>query len=331
VRRFVLRRLGAGVLQVVLVTFVAWFLFFVIARLTGANLAQRVAGKDASAEAIKRVAHEIGTDRPYYEQYLRYMWHLLHGDLGYSYLQGRSVSSIIAPAAATTASLVCVAVVLWLLMSVPLGLLSALRAQSPLDHLIRVVVILGMSTPVFVLAPLVSYVFAYQPSQGTFLGIGLPGPVSIFPLDGYVNFRDNPWQWLHHLLLPGFVMAAGVAALYVRYVRALTLEQLSQDYVRTAVAKGARPSRVLRRHIGRNIAPVIVTLVGLDIGSALAGVLFVETVFALPGLGYLALSAILDLDYAVAIGVITFTAISAVVINALVDVAHAALDPRTRG
>jgi peptide/nickel transport system permease protein len=195
---------------------------------------------------------------------------------------------------------------------------------------IRVVVILGMSTPVFVLAPLLSYQFAFEPAQGKLLGIGLHGAWNVFPLDGYVNLRDDPYQWLRHLLLPGFVMAAGVAAMYVRYVRALTLEQLSQDYVRTAVAKGAGPARVLRSHVGRNIAPLFVTLLGLELGGALGGVLFVETVFALPGLGYVALSSILDFDYAVTSGVITFAAIVAVAVNALVDVAQGALDPRTR-
>jgi peptide/nickel transport system permease protein len=330
VRRFVVRRLAAGVVQVIFVTFVAWLLFFAIARLTGADPAIRIAGKGASQETIARVAREIGSDRPYYEQYLTYVWHLAQGNLGYSYVQGRSVASIVFPAAATTASLVLVAVILWLLMSIPAGLVIALRPQSALDHIVRVVVILGMSTPVFVLAPLASYLLAFQPSQGTFLGISLPGPVTLFPLDGYVNFKDNPLEWLHHLLLPGFVMAAGIAAMYVRYVRALTLEQLSQDYVRTAVAKGAGPARVLRHHVGRNIAPVIVTLIGLDLGAALGGVLFVETVFALPGLGYVALHSILDLDYAVVSGVITFTAVVAVALNALVDVAQGAIDPRTR-
>jgi peptide/nickel transport system permease protein len=330
VRRFVIRRLGAGVLQVILVSFIAWFLFFFVARISGANPAARVAGKDASQQTIARVAHEIGTDRPYYEQYARYLWHLLQGDLGYSYLQGRSVSSIVFPAAATTLSLVCVALAIWLLLSIPIGLFTALRAGSRSDLLIRAVVILGMSTPVFVLAPLMSYLFAFQPAEGMFLGIGLPGPTNVFPLDGYVNLKDNPIEWLHHLLLPGFVMAAAYAAMYVRYVRALTLEQLNQDYVRTAVAKGAGPGRVLRRHVSRNIAPIIVTLIGLDFGSALGGVLFVETVFALPGLGYVALRAILDLDYAVASGVITFTAVAAVAVNALIDVAQGAIDPRTR-
>jgi len=329
-RRFLIRRLGAGVVQVIFVTFIAWFLFFAIARLTGAEPAVRIAGKGASPGTVARVAHEIGTDRPYYEQYLRYVWHLAQGNLGYSYVQGRSVASIVFPAAATTASLVVVAVVLWLLLSIPVGLLIAMRPQSAFDHIVRLVVILGMSTPVFVLAPLASYLFAFQPSQGTLLGIGLPGPITLFPLDGYVNLKDNPLQWLHHLLLPGFVMAAGIAAMYVRYVRALTLEQLSQDYVRTAVAKGAGPARVLRHHVGRNIAPVIVTLIGLDLGSALGGVLFVETVFALPGLGYVALQSILNLDYAVASGVITFAAVVAVALNALVDVAQGAIDPRTR-
>src|SRR5438874_2303989 len=134
--RFVIRRLAAGVVQVIFVTFIAWFLFFVIARLTGANPAERIAGKDASPETIARVAHQIGSDRPYYDQYLHYLWRLMHADFGYSYVQGRTVSSIIFPAAATTASLVFIALALWLLLSIPLGLLSALYSQSFLDHVI---------------------------------------------------------------------------------------------------------------------------------------------------------------------------------------------------
>src|SRR3954447_2566133 len=136
--------------------------------------------------------------------------------------------------------------------------------------------LLGISIPVFWLAPMVAYVFAYQPTTGHVLGIDLGSSMHWFPIDGYVNLRDDPAQWAYHLALPWMVFAVGFAAIYARYVRALVLEQLGQDYVRTAAAKGAGRNWILRREILPNVAPVIVTLLGLDIGVALSGALFVE-------------------------------------------------------
>ncbi len=328
--RFIARRIGAGVVQVALVSSVAWVLFVLIARLTGASPASRVAGKNATPAVIKQVAHQLGTDRPYIVQYFHYMGKLLQGDFGYSYYQHKSVISILVPALGTTASLVLVAVVVWLLISIPLGLLSALRAGTALDYGIRMLVVLGISVPVFLIAPLLDYLFAYQPAAGKFLFVPLHTHVSLFPIDGYVNFHSNPVEWLHHLLLPGLAIAIYTAALYVRYVRALALENLGQDYVRTALAKGVGRRRLIATHVSKNIAPIVVTLIGLDVGSALGGVLFVENVFALPGLGFVTFQAINNLDYAVASGAITFAAIVAVTMNTLVDIAQGALDPRTR-
>jgi peptide/nickel transport system permease protein len=194
-----------------------------------------------------------------------------------------------------------------------------------------ILVLIGISTPVFWVAPMLSYFLAYQPAaQGTIFGIPLPEPVSIFPIDGYVNLRDDPLEWAHHLLLPWLAFAIGFAAIYARFVRSLTIEQLSEDYVRTAYAKGAPRWRVLGSHVGRNVAPIVVTLLALDIGVALGGALFVERVFALPGLGYVGLSSIQNLDYPLVSGVITFAAAIAVVANTIADLAHGALDPRVR-
>lgn len=328
--RFIVKRIGAGIIQVTFVSSIAWVLFFLIATITGASPAARVAGKNASPAVVKQVARELGTNKPYIVQYFHYMWNLLHGNFGYSYYEHRSVISILVPALGTTASLVLVAVVVWLVISIPLGLLSALRAGSAVDYAVRILVVLGISVPIFLIAPMLDYLFAYQPAAGKFLFIPLHTQVSLFPIDGYVNLHSNPLEWLHHLLLPALSIAIFTAALYVRYIRALALENLGQDYVRTALAKGVGRRRVIATHVSKNIAPIVVTLIGLDVGSALGGVLFVENVFALPGLGFVTFEAINNLDYAVASGAITFAAIVAVTMNTLVDIAQGALDPRTR-
>jgi len=327
---FLVRRLAAMVLQFVLITFLTWALFYLLAAKTGANPATRIAGKAASPEEVARVAHELGTDRPYYVQYARFLWGVLHLDFGYSYLQRRPVTDIVLPAAGTTASVVIGGAILWLLIGFTVGTIGALRPRSLSDRLSILLALLGVSIPVFWLAPMASYFFAYEPTQGTFLGIPLGGSFHVFPIDGYVNLRDHPVAWAHHLLLPWLVFALGTGGIYARYFRSLTLEQLAQGYVRTARAKGASTRRVLIRHVQPNTAPVIVTLLGADVGVALAGAFFVEKVFGLPGLGYVGLQAIRSLDYPLTAGTIAFAAIVAVLANSIVDIVHGLLDPRIR-
>jgi peptide/nickel transport system permease protein len=328
---FVLRRLGAGIVQIVAVTFLAWFLFFVIARYTGATPAVRIAGRNPSPERLAQVEKILGVDQPYWRQYLDFLGGVAHGDFGYSFNQNRPVSEIIWPAATATASLVLGAAVVWMLIAIPIGTYGALHPRSAGDVGGRIFAILGMSIPIFWVAPMLAYLLAYQPTQGELFGLHIvPTGTRIFPIDGYVRLFDDPLEWAHHLLLPWFAFATTFAAIYARYVRTLTLEQLSDDYVRTAEAKGMRRRRMLVRHVGRNVAPVLILLLGLDVGIALGGTLFVETVFNIPGLGYTGLNAIQTLDYPVVTGVITFSAVVAVAANTVVDLTHGLLDPRVR-
>lgn len=329
-KTFALKRLGAGFVQLVMITFLAWALFYLVAGMTGASPAQRVAGKAASTAEIARVAHQLGTDRPLWEQYGLFVWHLAHGNFGYSYVERRPVSDIIFPAAKTTASLVFGAAVAWLALAVLVGVAGGLKPRSLRDRTLMVFVLLGLATPVFLVAPMLSYNFGYQPTQGKLLGIGLPRPITLFPIDGYVNLVDNPVGWAYHLALPWLAFALSFAALYARMVRALVIEQLGEDYVRTARAKGAGLRRIVMRHIAPNTTPIIVTMIGLDVGVALGGAFFVESVFGLPGLGYVGLSSVQNLDYPLTVGVITLAAIAAVAANTAADLAHGALDPRVR-
>jgi peptide/nickel transport system permease protein len=330
-RKIVVQRLLGAVVQVLMVTLLAWLLFYVIARFTGASPAQRIAGKTASAQQIAHVAQLLGLNKPYWQQYLIFLGHLLHGNFGFSYVQMRPVSAILWPATRATASLVLGAAVVWLLVAAPVGGYGGLRPRSAGDVAGRAIAILGMSIPVFWLAPMISYFLGYQPTQGEVAGLRiLPVGTTIFPIDGYVDFGQNPLEWAYHLLLPWITLAIGFAAVYIRFIRTLTAEQLGEDYTRTAKAKGASTSRILIRHVGRNVAPTVTVLLGADIATALTGVFFVETVFSIPGLGYTGLSAIENLDYPVITGVVIVAALIAVLANTVVDLLHAVLDPRLR-
>jgi peptide/nickel transport system permease protein len=328
--RYATRRLTAASAQLLIITFVAFALFFLIADLTGASPARRVAGKGATPARVREVAHIMGVDRPWYAQYAHFVTELAHGNLGYSFVRRQPVSQIVFPAAGVTASLVAGAAVLWLLIAITVGVIGAMRPRSLIDRILTIAVQTSIAAPVFWVAPMLSFLVAYQPTQGKLLGIPLGRRIDWLPIEGYVGPLSNPLEWARHLILPWFALAIGFAALYARFVRAFVLEQLSEDYVKTARAKGASEWRILRIHVGRVVAPAIVTLLGLDVGVALGGALFVEQVFGLPGLGYVGLSSIQNLDYPLTVGTITFAALVAVAANTVADLAQALLDPRVR-
>jgi len=330
-RRLVARRLMGAVIQLLVVTVAAWLLFYVIARFTGASPAQRIAGKTASAAQIALVAKILGLNKPYWQQYLIFVGHLLHGNFGYSYFQDRAVSSILWPATRATASLVLGAAVIWIVIAAPIGAYGGFRPRSVGDIVGRGLAIVGMSIPVFWLAPMMSYFFAFQPTQGRILGLPIvPTGTTLFPITGYVDLGQNPAEWAYHLVLPWVTLAIGFAAVYIRYIRTLTAEQLGEDYTRTAKAKGASTGRILFRHVGRNVAPTMTVLLGADVATALSGVFFVETVFNIPGLGWTGVYAIQNLDYPVITGVVIVCALIAVLANTIVDLLHGVLDPRLR-
>ncbi|MGO8876890.1 MAG: ABC transporter permease [Acidimicrobiales bacterium] len=330
-RRMVARRLLGAVIQLFFVTIAAWLLFYVIARFTGASPAQRIAGKTASAAQVALVAKLLGLDKPYWQQYLIFLGHLIHGNFGYSYFQDRPVSSILWPATRATASLVFGAALIWLSVAAPIGAYGGLRQRSIGDVVGRGLAIVGMSIPVFWLAPMMAYFFAFEPTQGRILGLSiLPTGTTLFPITGYVDLGTSPIEWAYHLILPWITLAVGFAAVYIRYIRTLTAEQLGEDYTRTAKAKGASTSRILVRHVGRNVAPTMTVLLGADIATALSGVFFVETVFNIPGLGWTGVYAIENLDYPVITGVVIVCAVIAVLANTIVDLLHGVLDPRLR-
>ena len=225
-------------------------------------------------------------------------------------------------AAPVTLSLLLGGFVFWLLMAFPIGILSALRPRSLLDRGGMVFVLIGVS--------------AHPAWLGLVLGWLLGYRLQIFPFTGYCEFFSptticgGPTQWVYHLLLPWFVFSLLYAAIYARMIRASVLETLEEEYVRTARAKGASEFRVLKGHVLRNAMLPVITMVGMDLGAALGGVIFIETVFGLPGLGGMLRGAITNKDLPVILGVVTFTTIGILLLNLIVDIAYAFIDPRVR-
>jgi peptide/nickel transport system permease protein len=328
--KYIVRRLGAALVQVLLVTLIAYLLFYVIASFTGANPAQRIAGRAATPARVAEVAHEMGIDRPVYEQYVHFLWKLLHGDFGESFIQRRPVADVLFPAMRVTLSLLFGATILWMVFAIPVGLVGAYWPRSIPDRVLAVVIQILISAPVFWIAPMVSYLLAYLPSQGVLFGIHLGQPLAWLPIQGYTSLGKNAVEWARDLVLPWLALSLGYAAFYARFVRALVGEQLDEEYVLVARSKGASEGRILAKHIAPLVGPNLIIMIGLDVGAMLGGALFVEQAFGLPGMGFVAYSSIQQLDYPLTVGSITLAAILAVALNTGADILHAAVDPRVR-
>src|SRR2546430_14056628 len=242
--------------------------------------------------------------------------------LGISFAERTNVNDIVVNAAPVTASLVFGGAVFWMLIALPVGILSALRPRSLLDRIAMVFVLIGISAhPVWI-----GLLFAY------FLGF----KAGVFPITGYCDFINpsgdcgGPVQWAYHLILPWATFAFLFAALYVRMIRANVMEALGEDYVRTARAKGAPEWLVMRSHVLRNAMLPVVTMLGMDVSIALGGAIFTESVYGLPRLGKTALQAIDGFDLPVTQGVVVFATLCVISINLLVDLLYAWIDPRIR-
>lgn len=327
--RYLIRRLlWAGVLFLS-VTIVSYIIFFLVP----AEPARLMAGPQAPPDQVARIRKQMGLDDPVYVQYGRFLGgmmpisfdggpHLKHPSLGRSYATRRPVTEIIKDAAPVTASLVFGGAILWMLIAVPIGILSALRPRSLLDRSAMVFVLIGISAHPVWIGLILIYFVGYK--------------AGLTPLGGYCDFFDpatecgGPVDWAHSLVLPWVTFALLYAALYTRMIRATVLETMNEDYVRTARAKGAPEWLVMRSHILRNALLPIVTLLGLDIGLLLGGAIFTETVFGLPGLGRSAILALDGFDLPTVMGITVFATIAVIICNLIVDLLYAVIDPRIR-
>lgn len=309
---YVLRRVAA---TVPVLAFVGLFVFFLL-RMTPGDPAILIAGDQATTQQIASIRTQLGLDKPLTEQLLAWAGQLAQGNLGRSVFSDMEVTRLIGMRIEPTAMLALVAILMALAIALPLGTLSALKAGSRIDRAVMAFAMVGFSSPVFVVAFLLVYVFA--------LTLGW------FPTQGYVPLSQGLLPCLNSLVLPGLALAMLYAALLARVTRASLLEVLSEDYVRTAHAKGARPRRVVLRHALKNAAIPVVTVVGVGIAALLGGVVVTETVFNIPGLGRLTTDAILRRDYPVVQGLILVFSLVYVTVNLLVDLSYVLFDPRIR-
>ncbi|MGO4737252.1 ABC transporter permease [Bosea sp. 2KB_26] len=309
---YILRRL---VSTIPVLAFVALFVFLLL-RLTPGDPAVLIAGDQATTAQIETIREQLGLNRPLVEQLVSWVGQLARGDLGRSVFSDMEVTRLIGLRVEPTAMLALVALVMALAIALPLGTIAAVKAGSAVDRAVMAFAMLGFSSPVFVVAFLLVYVFA--------LTLGW------FPTQGYVPLSQGLLPCLNSLVLPGLALAMLYASLLARITRASLLEVLSEDYVRTAHAKGVRPQRVVLRHALKNAAIPIVTVVGVGIAALLGGVVVTETVFNIPGLGRLTTDAILRRDYPVVQGLILVFSVIYVVVNLLVDLSYVLFDPRIR-
>lgn len=304
--RYIIRRLG----WMVVVLFGVAVVTFIIAFLVPGDPARLYAGSNASPASIAIIHHQLGLDRPVYIQFADYMWRVVHLDFGYSYRYSAPVLPAILQRFPATAELAIAGVFVEVIVGLPIGILAATRPGSIWDRITTVFTFVTLAAPPFWLGLIFLYV----------LGAVIP----IFPLGGY---GDGAPQYL---FLPALTLGLGGAGYYARLLRAVLLDILPKDFIRTARAKGVNATAVMFRHALPNALTVIVTQLGMDLGYFLAGVVVIETVFAWPGIGKQAVDAIFNLDIPLVMGTVLFGALLIVTANVAVDIAYTFIDPRVR-
>lgn len=309
---FVLKRI---LTTIPVVAFVAFFVFALL-YLTPGDPATMIAGDQASPDQIAQIRTTLGLDRPFLVQFLSWGWRVVHFDLGTAIFTGLPVTTLIQQRMVPTLSLMTLTLIISVSVAVPLGIAAAANVGSWVDRAVMAFATLGFSIPVFAVGYLVAYIFALK--------------LKWFPSQGYVPFETDPGQWFQSLILPSITMAIVYVALIARIARAAILDTLSQDFIRTARAKGISRRRILYVHALRNAAVPIITVIGIGVAMLIGGAVITESVFAIPGLGRLTVDAILQRDYPIIQGVILFFSFIYVFINLVVDLIYVIVDPRIR-
>lgn len=314
--KFLLQRL----LALIPVLFTVAVIVFLILRLTPGDPAAVIAGNNATNEDIDRIREQLGLTKPLLAQFGIWLSGVVQGDLGYSFYLGKPVTELIAQRIEPTLSLAIGTMLISVLVAVPLGTLAAWRMGGWLDRMLSGFAVAGFSVPVFVIGYVLIYIFAIE--------------LQWLPVQGYRRLFGPSSQglgaWAYQLVLPWVSLATIYVALIARVTRASVSEALTEDYIRTARAKGVSEQAVLLRHALANAAVPIITVIGIGIALLIGGVVVTETVYAIPGLGSLTVDAVLNRDFPVIQGVVLFFSVLYVLINLLVDLSYLWLDPRIR-
>lgn len=301
---------------------------FLIVHLIPGNPALVILGTDASPAQVAQLNHQLGLDQPLWRQFFSYLGQLGHADLGTSLTQHQSVLSLIGFALPNTVELAIAGMLVTLLVGVPLGVASAVFRHTPLDYVSMALAQLGTSMPVFWLGTLLVEVMALN--LGLFPSFGI-GPALGASLDALLRGDPGPISsFLSHLALPALTLGLSGVGVVTRMVRAAMIEALGQDYIRTARAKGLKRRVIIWRHALRNGLLTVITIIGLQFGYLLGGAVIVETIFAWPGLGRLAVNAILARDFPVVQGCVLVIATMFALVNLVVDLAYGFVNPKIR-
>src|SRR3954470_2265146 len=314
---FLIRRIAHGILVLWLITIAVFALFFV----APSNVAQTLAGRQATPETIALIKHRLGLDLPVWKQYLNFLGDAARGNLGYDYYHQVAVTTIIARALPITLSLALGAAVLWMLLGVFNGVISATHPRSLADRGLTLFALFFYSFPSFLLGLLLLYFLYFRLTLAGF---------TWFPAGGYSPLVDGVGPWFQHLVLPWLALALLLAATYTRLTRGSMLDVLGEDYIRTARAKGLRERRVVYRHGLRSALTPVSTEFGIDLGALVGGVVITEQVFSLGGIGQASIQAINQQDLPVVIGIVLVASAFVVIANIIVDIMYAVLDPRVR-
>jgi len=315
--RFLTHRVGFGAGVLLVLSAFVFFLFFV----APGDPARMIAGDKATESQLAQIRKNLGVDRPIVVQYGVFMQKALSGDLEFSYRNQQPVAPIILRRIPVTLSLVLGGAVLWLSIGVPIGIMSARHVGSLRDRLGQAFILVGLSFPTFVLGMMSLYLLYFMPKQAGF---------TLFPAGGYKALASNPALWAWHLALPWTTLAMTMAAIYARLTRGQMLDVMGEDYIRTARAKGLTERRVVWKHGMRAALTPLVTQLGADIALLLGGVIVIEQVYGLQGVGALAVQAVANQDRPIIIGVVLLGGLFIVIANIVVDLLYVLLDPRVR-
>ena len=299
-----------NLLNSILIIFGVLSVSFVLTFLLPGDPAKMILGERADYESLKSVKSELGLDKPFYDQYFSFLYRVLKGDLGKSYISNRDVLKTIAEKIPATALLSLFAILISSVLGITIGIISSVKPYSIKDYSVILFSLLGISIPQFVLALIFIYFF------GAYL--------KILPVSGYV---DNGWYFI---ILPAFALAMRPLAITARITRTSMLDELNKDYIRTARAKGVKEFNVFIKHALRNALNPIITTLSSSLAATLGGVFFIEYIFNWPGIGSLAMDSILKFDFPMIQGTILFSAIVFVFINFIVDILYAIINPKVK-